>query len=266
MLLALVTGAMVYWPWRKSHATLPNAVADTSAVRDTKPQPKIWLNPIDEEKYVWIAPGSFTMGCSPGDNECSDDEKPAHPVDVEKGFWLEQTEVTIGAYKKFAGKHGLKLPAGHASLPMTGLMWAKAKEYCAAIGGRLPTEAEWEFAARAGSSRPYYGMPSKVSWFAENSGDTRHPVGGKLPNAFGLYDMLGNAKEWVLDRYYNKYDLAAPATGPNIDQPVASNATAVARGGFWGSDAKSVRVSHRSEQEPDAEDDTIGFRCALDRP
>lgn len=265
VLLALLTGAMVYQRWPKSRAMLPNAAADSSAVRDTKPQPKIWLNPIDEEKYVWIAPGSFTMGCSPGDNECSDDEKPAHAVDIEKGFWLEQTEVTIGAYKKFAAKHALKLPADDATLPMTGLMWAKAKEYCAAIGGRLPTEAEWEFAARAGNSQAYYGMPSNISWFAENSGDARHPVGGKLPNGFGLYDMLGNVREWVLDRYYEKYYLDSPATGPNVDQPLASNATAVVRGAFWGSDAKSVRVSHRSEQETNAEDDTIGFRCAVDR-
>ena len=266
VLLALLASAMVYRLWSKSRTTLPNAPLDSSALRDAKPQPKIWLNPIDGQKYVWIAPGTFTMGCSPGDSECSNDEKPAHPVDIEKGFWLEQTEVTIGAYKKFADKHKLKLPAGDATLPVTGLTWAKAKEYCAAIGGRLPTEAEWEFAARAGDSQAYYGMPPKVAWFAENSGGARHPVGGKLPNAFGLYDMLGNVREWVLDRYYKEYYPDSPATGPNVDQPLASNATAVARGGFWGSDAKSVRVSHRSEQETDAEDDTIGFRCAVDRP
>ncbi|MGA8669063.1 MAG: formylglycine-generating enzyme family protein [Terracidiphilus sp.] len=265
-LTALLIGAAVYQRWMKPHATPPIAEADGSVARDTKPQLKTWLNTIDNEKYVWIEPGSFTMGCSPSDSECSDDEKPAHPVDIEKGFWLGRTEVTIGAYKKFAAEHELNLPAGDATLPMTGLTWAKAKQYCAAIGGRLPTEAEWEFAARAGSSQAYYGMPSKVSWFAENSGDAPHPVGGKLPNAFGLYDMLGNAREWVLDRYYKKYYFDAPATGPDVDQPLASNATAVVRGGFWGSDAKSIRVSHRAEQEPNAEDDTVGFRCAVDRP
>jgi formylglycine-generating enzyme required for sulfatase activity len=266
MLVALLIGATVYLLWPKSHAALPTPNADRLAVRDTKPQTKIWINPMDEEKYVWIASGSFTMGCSPGDGQCSDDEKPAHSVDIENGFWLGQTEVTIGAYQKFAAKRDRKLPAGDATFPITGLTWAKAKEYCAASGGRLPTEAEWEFAARAGSPEAYYGMPSKVSWFAENSGDTRHPVGRKLPNAFGLYDMLGNAREWVLDRYFNKYDFDSPATGPNVVQPLASNATAVVRGGFWGSDAESVRVSHRGEQEPDAVDDTIGFRCAVDHP
>jgi len=266
VLLALIAGAIVYELWQKPHSAQSNTSPDNSVVREAKPQPKIWLNPIDEEKYVWIAPGSFTMGCSAGDSECSDDEKPAHPVDIQNGFWLDQTEVTIGAYKKFAAKHALKLPDGDATLPMTGLTWPKAKEYCAAIGGRLPTEAEWEFGARAGTSQAYNGMPSKVSWYAENSGDAPHPVAGKLPNAFGLYDMLGNVREWVLDRYYNKYYVDSPATGPNVDQPLAPNATAVVRGGFWASDAKSVRVSHRAEQEPDAQDDTVGLRCAVDRP
>jgi formylglycine-generating enzyme required for sulfatase activity len=263
VLLALLTGALVYRRWQKSRVPLP-AVGASSAVSETKSQPKIWSNPMDEQKYVWIAPGTFTMGCSPGDSECGDNEKPAHPVDIEKGFWLAQTEVTISAYKKVAAKHALELPAGDATLPMTGLTWAKAKAYCAAIGGRLPTEAEWEFAARAGDSQAYYGMPSKIAWFAENSGDKRHPVGGKLPNAFGLYDMLGNVREWVLDRYYNKYYLDSPPTGPNVDQPLAPPATAVVRGGFWGSEATSVRVSHRAEQETDAVDDTIGLRCAVD--
>lgn len=263
-LAALLTGALVYHRWTKSSAAPPITKTDTSALNVAKPGPKIWLNPIDGEKYVWIAPGTFTMGCSPGDDECEDDEKPAHMVEIENGFWLEQTEATIGAYKRFAAKRALKVPAGDATLPMTGLTWAKAKQYCAAIGGRLPTEAEWEFAARAGNSQAYYGMPSKISWYAGNSEDTMHPVGGKMPNAFGLYDMLGNVSEWVLDRYYNKYDVDSPATGPKIVQPLASNATAVTRGGSWGSEARSVRVSHRSQQEPDAERDTIGFRCAVD--
>jgi formylglycine-generating enzyme required for sulfatase activity len=261
--LALLTGAITYQRLHKPRTPLPDARV-SSGVSETKSQAKIWLNPIDEQKYVWIAPGTFAMGCSPGDSECNDNEKPSHPVDIEKGFWLEQTEVTIGAYKKFAGQHTLELPTGDAILPMTGLTWAKAKKYCAAIGGRLPTEAEWEFAARAGDTQAYYGMPSKIAWFAENSGDTRHPVGSKLPNAFGLYDMLGNVREWVLDRYYIKYYPDSPATGPNVDQPLALNATAVVRGGFWGSEASSVRVSHRAEQETDANDDTIGFRCAVD--
>jgi formylglycine-generating enzyme required for sulfatase activity len=78
--------------------------------------------------------------------------------------------------------------------------------------------------------------------------------------------MLGNVKEWVLDRYYKKYSLDSPTTGTHVAQPIAANASAVARGGFWGSDAASIRVSHRFEEETDIEDFTVGVRCVSDHP
>jgi formylglycine-generating enzyme required for sulfatase activity len=269
--LVLAFGMIVYWGSQRSQgssgAPAPlSGTASPSGGSSANPQPKIWVNSVDEQKYVWIAPGTFTMGCSPGDNECEDNEKPAHPVTIETGFWLGQTEVTIAAYQRFALRHALKPPSGEGTLPFTGLTWAQAKQYCSAIGGRLPTEAEWEFAARAGSSQAYYGMVPKIAWYAENSGDAPHAVGSKQPNAWGLYDMLGNVREWVLDRYYKKYYLDSPATGANVDQPLAPNATAVARGGFWGSDASNLRLSYRSEQENDSTDGSIGFRCAIDHP
>ena len=206
------------------------------------------------------------MGCSVQDSECRDDEKPTHQVNIEKGFWMGQTEVTIAAYGKFAAKSGRPAPSGDGSLPMSGVSWAEAKDYCAAMGGRLPTEAEWEYAARAGSSAPYYGVISQIAWYASNSDDAPHPVGKKQPNAFGLYDMLGNVSEWVLDRYFNKYDFDSPATGPEVQQPLASNATATARGGFWQNDAGGLRVSRRLEQEKEGDQIPIGFRCASDHP
>jgi formylglycine-generating enzyme required for sulfatase activity len=269
--LVLALGMILYWRSQRSHGPSGAPVslsgtASPSGGSSASLQPKIWLNPIDGQKYVWIVPGTFMMGCSPGDSECEDNEKPAHPVDIETGFWLGQTEVTIAAYQKFAVKHALKVPSGEGALPLTGLTWANAKQYCAAIGGRLPSEAEWEFAARAGSSQAYYGMVPKIAWYGENSGDAPHAVGSKQPNAWGLYDMLGNVKEWVLDRYYKKYYLESPATGANVEQPLAPNATAVARGGFWGNEATYLRVSRRSEQENDSADGTIGFRCAIDHP
>jgi formylglycine-generating enzyme required for sulfatase activity len=269
--LVLGFGTIVYWRSQRSHGSsdepaLSSGTASPSGGSSTNSQPKIWVNPIDEQKYVWIAPGTFTMGCSPGDSECEDNEKPAHPVAIETGFWLGQTEVTVAAYQGFAVRHALKPPTGEGNLPLTGLTWVQAKQYCSAIGGRLPTEAEWEFAARAGSPEAYYGMVPKIAWYAENSGEAPHAVGSKQPNAWGLYDMLGNVKEWVLDRYYKKYYLDSPATGANVDQPLAPNTTAVARGGFWGSDSANLRVSHRSEQEIDSTDGSIGFRCAIDRP
>jgi formylglycine-generating enzyme required for sulfatase activity len=106
-------------------------------------------NPKDGLKYVWIPPGTFTMGCSSGDTECANDEKPPHKVTITKGFWMGQTEVTVGAYKRFVRLTGRKMPpdpnANWADdrLPVVSTDWNEAKVYCAWAGGRLPTEAEW---------------------------------------------------------------------------------------------------------------------------
>jgi formylglycine-generating enzyme required for sulfatase activity len=234
--------------------------------KTTGPRLKIWSNPSDGQKYVWIPPGTFVMGCSAQDNECKDDEKPAHQVVIKQGFWLGQTEVTLAAYRRYAAKHSLRSPAGDGNLPVSGVSWADAKQYCQAVGGRLPTEAEWEYAARAGNPQPYYGVLSQIAWYSGNSGDALHPVATKQPNAFGLYDMLGNVAEWVLDRYFDKYDVDSAATGPDVEQPLASNALAVARGGFWESDPENLRVSHRMPQEKEGDQIPIGFRCASDHP
>jgi formylglycine-generating enzyme required for sulfatase activity len=149
------------------------------------------VNPKDGLTYVWIPPGKFHMGCSPGDAACGDDEKPAHEVTISKGFWLGQTSVTQRAYRLVAGQD----PSAHKgdNLPVEHVDWNEAKAYCAAIGGRLPTEAEWEYAARAGSTGARYDNLDEIAWHTQNSGGQSHEVGQKLPNAFGLYDMLGNA-------------------------------------------------------------------------
>ena len=232
----------------------------------TTSQPKTWTNPADGLNYVWIPPGTFMMGCSAQDSECEDDEKPAHQVVIAKGFWMGQTEVTSAAYKKFNPKFVPYQQCSAGDFPVCGVYWAEAKNYCAATGGRLPTEAEWEYAARAGSPYPYYGVISEIAWYAKNSDDAPHPVGKKQPNAFGLYDMLGNVSEWVLDRYYNKYYDDSIATGPDVELPLAANASTVARGGFWESEAAGLRVSRRLEQEKEITSIPIGFRCARDQP
>jgi len=146
-------------------------------------------------------------------------------------------------------------------LPVTGVSWAAAKSACQSVGGGLPTEAEWEYAARAGTSTRYYDSLPAIAWFSDNSDERPHPVGGKTPNAYGLHDMLGNVSEWVLDRYYNAYDETSdPAS---VEEPLAGNASGVARGGSWVSDADGVRVSRRLAMEPDAEEPNIGFRCVV---
>jgi formylglycine-generating enzyme required for sulfatase activity len=273
----VVVGVFLAWRWHRE--SVPKAIPVAGGMKDSSAAPgngtapgtppaaaklKTWVNPEDGQGYVWIPPGEFVMGCSETDSECADDEKPAHRVSIDQGFWLGKTEVTLSAYRKYADRHGGHAPAGAADMPATEVSWAEAKTYCAAIGGRLPSEAEWEYAARGGAPQPYYGAVSEIAWYAGDSGDVPHAVGKKKPNAYGLYDVLGNVREWVLDRYYNKYDLAAAATGSSVEQPLAANASTVARGGFWESDPSEIRVSHRSALAVDTADPSVGWRCASD--
>jgi hypothetical protein len=199
------------------------------------------VNPKDGLTYVWIPPGKFRMGCSEGDTECDDDEKPAHEVEIAKGFWLGESEVTQAAYQKVVGKN----PSYHkgVDLPVEQVNWNEAVSYCRAIGGRLPTEAEWEYAARAGSSGARYGDVDRIAWTDANSGGNTHSVKHKDPNAWGLYDMLGNVWEWVEDVY--------PGTQSRT-----------LRGGSFNLSPRDARSSNRGRSVPGVHNDDLGFRCA----
>ncbi len=219
-------------------------------------------NPKDGLKYVWVAPGTFMMGCSPGDNECDpeNDERPSHPVTISKGFWLGQTLVTVAAYKRFARETGTRMPSPpdynpawrYEQMPITRVAWEDARAYCTWAGGRLPTEAEWEYAARGGSTEGRYGRLDDIGWYKDNSWGRGHEVGEKYPNSLGLYDMLGNVWEWVNDWYDHEYYHHSPATDP---QGPSSGRSRVARGGCWLNEARIVRVSQRNVGARE------GFRC-----
>ncbi len=179
---------------------------------------QIQIDRRDGLPYVFISPGTFSMGCSPGDDQCDDDEKPPHPVTITKGFWIGQTPVTQEAYLRVTGKSPSKFKG--SNLPVEQVSWDDAAGYCRAVGLRLPTEAEWEYAARAGSASASYGNLDDIAWYAGNSSARTHTVGQKLPNAWGLYDMLGNVWEWTADWYDKDYysrrvdlDPAGPMTG-----------------------------------------------------
>ena len=278
-------------------ATVSTAVPPTVTEWDASGNPLLVVK--DGLKYVWIPPGTFMMGCSPGDNECYDYEKPPHQVTITKGFWLGQTEVTVGAYKRFAAATGRQMPDTpgfnsrwtNENMPIVNVTWNDAHDYCAWAGGRLPTEAEWEYAARGGSTEARYGPIDDVAWYDGNSGGQTHDVAQKRPNASGLYDMLGNVWEWVKDwDDENNYDditqiyaankqqseitkadqdlqrLAHPPGAPGPSQDPAgppSGTLHVLRGGSWDVSPRDVRVSYRGGDNPAYMYNYIGigFRC-----
>ena len=212
------------------------------------------VNPKDGLTYVWIPEGAFTMGCSPGDTECSPDEKPAHAERIANGFWLGQTEVTQAAWKKVNGGANPSYFKGD-QLPVDQVDWNQASAYCKAIGGRLPTEKEWEYAARAGTAGSRYGSLDAVAWYSGNSSETTHPVGLKQANAFGLYDMLGNVWEWAAD-YWAAYP------GGRADACIGCK---VMRGGSW-TVAGLARASARGRNVPSFFSRLTGLRCVGELP
>jgi formylglycine-generating enzyme required for sulfatase activity len=212
------------------------------------------VNPKDGLTYVWIPPGTFQMGCSPGDTGCDGDEKPVHRVTLTKGFWLGQTPVTQQAYERVTGQNPSHFKG--ADLPVETVNWDEAKAYCVAIGGRLPTEAEWEYAARAGSTGARYGNLDEIAWYSGNSGSQTHEVGRKSPNAFGLFDMLGNVWQWTAN-WYGDYQPSAQSDPSGA----ASGWYRALRGGSWYDILRDARVSSRDRGEPGIRNYNIGLRC-----
>jgi len=232
-------------------------------------------NPKDGLNYAWVPPGPFMMGCSPGETKCDPEEKPSHAVRITKGFWMGQIEVPVGAYKRFSMDSHRPLPPepnfnrgwSNDRMPMVKMTWSEARAYCLWAGGRLPTEAEWEYAARAGSLQSLYGPLDAIAWYARNSGsggpDWGRPQAGSLkrPNAFGLFDMLGNVREWTNDWFDKGYY----ARSPQDDPPgPASGRLRVTRGRAWVANGEDMRVSYRGSDPPDGGYFEAGFRCVCD--
>ena len=240
--------------------------------------------------WVEIPAGCFVMGCSPGDGDCAGAENPPHEVTVAK-FEMMETEVTEGQWA--AVMPGVKVDGvqvelapscdynagGGASSPVECVNWKEAKAFCEAVDakGRLCTEAEWEYAARAGTTTKYYCGDSAsclngIAWYSGNSDDGpgkhKHDVKGKAPNAYGLYDMLGNVWEWVEDCWHNDYDLNDDGEGDwSVGYPAwtappcDSGSGRVFRGGGFGNDDDHLRVSNRGDDDPSDDDDGLGLRC-----
>ncbi len=238
----------------------------------------------DSLEYVWIPPGAFQMGCVPADSECEPREIPRHPVTLANGFWLGRTEVTVTAYRRFAAATGRTMPSPpdfnrgwrDDTHPMVKVSWHDAKAYCAWTGGRLPTEAEWEYAARAGRETKYpwgntmsrdranYGADECCGGKAEGRDrwENTSPVGSFPPNDFGLHDVSGNVWEWCEDGYRaDAYEAPLPSPSPAD----AAQLQRVLRGGSWSCDPWLTRLSYRLGADADSDSNYGGgFRCAME--
>jgi formylglycine-generating enzyme required for sulfatase activity len=252
--------------YRQIVTVLGGKVNQLEASLENRPAGTVKEEPKDGLKYVWIPPGTFMMGCSPGDSECASDEKPSHQVTITKGFWIGQTPVTVGAYKRFAGATGRLMPPApnfnggwaNENMPVVNVTWDDAQAYCGWVGGGLPTEAEWEYAARGGSTEARYGPIDEIAWYRHNSGGQTHDVAQKRPNGHGLYDMLGDVWQWANDWWDQNYYQSSPSQDPTGP---ASGKEHVVRGGCWFDRSRDVRVSSRNGGDPTYRDRYDGFRC-----
>ncbi|MBI3814820.1 MAG: formylglycine-generating enzyme family protein [Nitrospinae bacterium] len=162
-------------------------------------------------------------------------------------FYIDKYEVTQREYEQVMGKNPSRFKG--SNLPVEQVTWHEAKEYCGKVGKRLPTEWEWEKAAKAGTTTTYYwgeseSMAGDYAWYDKNSGDKTHPVGQKKPNGYGLYDTAGNVWEWT-----------------NSDYDISGEYNTL-RGGSWFNRTSSVRPSARGSGAPDYRSSDSGFRCA----
>ena len=229
-------------------------------------------------KLVLVPKGTFMMG-SPESEQGRNENETQHEVTISKDYYLGVYEVTQAQYEKVMGKNlsyfqGAKVGNENADLPVENVSWDDAVEFCKKLSDlpeekkagrmyRLPTEAEWEYACRAGSKTAYSfddeeGLLPEYGWFSRNSSRRTHTVGLLEPNAWGLYDMHGNVWEWCSD-WYEEYPKGAVSdpTGPK------EGSSRVYRGGSWGHEAAFCRSGIRNWNDPSRRYNYLGFRLAL---
>ncbi len=210
-------------------------------------------------ELMLIPPGTFMMGA----DDAEDDERPVHRVQITEPFYLSKYAVTQAQWETVMEDNPSTFSYG-GDYPVETVSWNDVQAFIARMNAvevryRLPTEAEWEYACRAGTFGPYAGNVDLMAWHKGNSGGAPHPCGRKQPNAWGLYDMHGNVWEWVNDWYADDYYANSPGVDPwGPDQGVAR----VLRGGGWQGSERVSRASNRFSFGPDFREAYLGFRVA----
>ena len=208
---------------------------------------------------------------SPEDEEgWFSNEKPRHLVSIDSGFWMFDTPCTQALWQAVMGENPSDFkvadrPKEGADRPVESVNWEQCQEFLTALNSRLdgvqlslPSEAQWEYACRAGTETARYSENlDAIAWYAENSGKETHSVAGKEANSWGLYDMLGNVWEWCADVWVNDYTEKARASAAE-----SASARRVIRGGSWSYDARNVRAAYRIPGVPSYRSSALGFRCA----
>jgi formylglycine-generating enzyme required for sulfatase activity len=293
-LTAVATGLRRHWLWPFSLAVVLAGLAALLIAPRLRPEagvnllakdepPKLITNSIGM-KLVLVPAGDFLMGSPDSDKEAQDDEKPQHRVRITRPFYLGAHEVTQGQYRAVTGASP-SIFYGSDDLPVERVSWEDAIAFCNKLseqmglkpyyhsgartpsggdGYRLPTEAEWEYACRAGSATRYHFGDDAANlgaydWYGDNSGHKTHPVGQKRPNAWGLYDMHGNVWEWCWDGFGRDFYARSPDADPTGPSQAVDRAS---RGGSWEDDLRICRSAVRYGSAPGNQRHDLGFRVA----
>ena len=244
-------------------------LAALEKLRGAEKEGQAWTVPDLNLEMAYVRSGTFTMG---GCENFFNDEKPLTRVTLTKGYWLGKTEVTQGQYEALMGSNPSDFKNAGRDAPVEQVSWDDAMQFCRKLTERersagrlpwgydytLPTEAQWEYACRAGTTGAYAGNLDSMGWYTSNSGNTTHPVAQKQANAWGLYDMHGNVWEWCRD-WYGDYP------GGSVTDPTgpSSGTFRVIRGGSWNFDAGICRSASRLRYDPGNRLNDLGFRLSL---